>query len=105
MKQVSNHIKENIIISLTQGSSTRDVAKQLKISQSTVVKYSKEIVQNHPKRKSGRPGKISDQTKRYLAQKVSSNSFKTAVEARKYLIDELDIVVIQMTRPVNTPSD
>ena len=91
MKQVSNPIKENIIISLTQGSSTRDVAKQFKISQSTVVKYGKESVQNYPKRKSGRPGKISDQTKRYLAQKVSSNSFKTAVEARKYLIDELDI--------------
>jgi hypothetical protein len=43
MKQVSNLIKENIIINLTQGSSIGDVVKHLMISQSIVVKYGKEL--------------------------------------------------------------
>jgi transposase len=93
MKQVSNPVKNNIIISLTQGLSTRAVAKKFKISQSTVVKYSKEITQDYSKRRPGRPGRISDQTKRYIVQKVSSNVLKTAVEVKKYLNDELNIDV------------
>jgi len=66
MKQIFDRIKENIIISLSQGSSTRDIAKRLKIFQSTVAKYLKIIIPNHLKRKTRRPSKISEQTKRYI---------------------------------------
>ena len=40
-----------------------------------------------------RPGKVSSYTKRYLVNGITSNYFKTAVEAKKYLSDHFGIEI------------
>jgi len=66
MKKLSNIIKNNIIDNLIEGISTREVAKKFNVSQSKVSQIAKNVKGHIPKLKLGRPGKVSDQTKRYL---------------------------------------
>ena len=93
MKRTSNTINNSIIDSLLNGESTRKVADKHNVSQSNVARIAKGIKEDLPKFKNGRPGKVSEQSKRYLVQGIISNKFSTAVEATKDLKDNLGVDV------------
>lgn len=91
MKKISIITKKNIINSLLEGISTREIAIKYNVSQSKVSQIAKEIKGDIPKVKMGRPSRVSDQTKRYLVQGIITSKFKTAVEATKVLKENLQV--------------
>lgn len=91
MKQISSSTTDSIVALLHQGLSTREVAKRVGISQSTVVKVAREHVPERSGVKAGRPGKLTQRQKNLIVRKVTSGQVDTAVDMQRYINSDENI--------------
>jgi transposase len=93
MKAISPLIKDNIIIDLKSGLSTRQLASKYGVSQSKVSQIAKTIKEEIPPRNLGRPSQFTRESKIHLIKDITNGSFKTAVQAQDYLSKHWNINV------------
>jgi transposase len=88
MKTISDETRSNIISLVDDGLSSRQVAKQLGVSNATVSRVracARPNVQTNP---GGRPTKLSQQDKRQVVRLVTSGRADTAVQVARALLDD-----------------
>jgi transposase len=87
MKPISSDKRQSIVLLLQQGHTTRQIATQLWISHTTVVrvKHQANIDQENPKR--GRKPVINDRLARTISRKVLCGELSDAAKAKKYVED------------------
>lgn len=88
MKKLSSDQIASITTLLHDGKSTREIAKSLGISKTTVARYRKTITNQVPHTKLGRPRKLSSRDKRGIARMMMNGGANTAVELTKKLNQE-----------------
>ncbi len=97
MRSISLDVKQNILSMLGHGFTTRQVAVQCRVSQSTVQRLR---VKHHPRAETsrgGRPKKLTLQDKRSCVRAVTSGRLATASAASKRLREETGIEVSDAT--------
>jgi transposase len=85
MKPISPRTTTDIVNLLNQDLSTREIAKRIGVSQSTICNIKKNRLPGHLGKKSGRPALLSAHQKRLIVRKVTSGELNTAVDAQRYL--------------------
>jgi transposase len=89
MTKKINFIKhQQIIQGIDQGKSAEKIAKELKVSASTVKNIRKQHRPSAIKPVGGRPEKLSATTKREVTRLITSGKLPTATSAAKHLQDE-----------------
>ena len=83
MRQISEDIKNNVISSIDQGISSRQIAKRLGISSTTIDKVKKKYCPNKKKSKGGRPEKLTEINKRHIVRLATSldNAVATSLDS------------------------
>lgn len=100
MRSISADKEKSIILHLNQGKSIRKVADLCGISKSTVSNVRKAQKFNIPHLNSSKGGptpKLSPQTKRWCARKITSGGVQTATDVSKSLKQELQVIVSRQT--------
>src|SRR5215470_6254457 len=97
MRPVSEKKRSNVISSLQQGLSVRQVAGRCGVSKSVVQKIRVQYCPDIPALSPGRPAKLSSQDKRCCIRAVTSGRHQTAVAVAKMLKEELHIEASPMT--------
>jgi len=97
MKSISNIQSKDIIQSLENGMSIREVANKCSVSKSTVQRIRSTL--NIPSNisSSGRKSKLSPQNKRYCIRSITSGQAKSTNELSKTLLSEFSINVNRST--------
>jgi transposase len=103
MKPTSISKVQNSIVLLRQGLSTREIAKRIHISRSTVARIRARSQENIPVSKGGRPSKVSKKTKKVLRRKFDIGAFKDLKEGQR-LVQEAEGVHVH-TRTIRTYLD
>jgi transposase len=85
MKPISAFTTHNVVALLRQGMSTREVARQTQVSQSTVCQIKRKHLPRQKGQKPGHPAILSPQKKRWIVRKITSGQVDTAAEMQHYL--------------------
>lgn len=89
MKPLPLSKRQDVIVLLRQGRSTRQVARDVGVSHGFVTKVRLQDKENIPEPKMGRPSKVSKQTKQALKTKFITNDFENEdnkyAEAQRYI--------------------
>ena len=88
MRKLSQDQITSINILITEGKSTREIAKKLGCDRTTVGIYRKKILNQSPNPRPGRPTKLTPRDKRAVMRLILNGGAKTAVEATKKLYQE-----------------
>lgn len=83
MKRLAEEKRNNIKILLQNGKSTREVAKIIGVSQSTVSTIRQECFPMLKKSKGGAPSKLSEHSKNYCVRLITTDKTSTAEETAK----------------------
>jgi transposase len=97
MLPLSHDIQQNVLSLLSQGFTTRQVAGQCNVSQSTVQNLRKRCLPDADLSRGGRPEKLSPQDKRACVRAVTSGRLDTAAAAAKRLREETDVEASDLT--------
>ena len=89
--------KNNAINFILSGLSTRKIADRLKISRGSISNFRREISEELPEVKNGRPAKLSDQVKRSCVHLINSREAKTPTGVSKILRRDHNITVSRQT--------
>src|SRR4051812_47856707 len=93
MKPVPSSTVGTIVAALNQGMSTREVAKQARVSQSTVCNVKRMRLPEQPAKQAGRPRSLSPRQKRLVVRMVTSGHVDTAVQMQRCLREAEDTAV------------
>src|SRR5437879_31024 len=93
MKKISKNTENSIISLLDKGLSSRQIALQLSVSHSTVMRERQKSRPNAQKRKGGRPAKLTTTDKRNIVRNIMSGKSDTAVQIAQSLKDSTKIEI------------
>ena len=100
MKALPLELRERIVTAVTEGESTKSVAKRFKVSWTSVKRYVKQHrEQGHLNYQTppGKPRKLNEQHLKLLDQKVNSDHDLTIPEYRQWFIDTTALEVSEST--------
>ena len=97
MRPLTTDTQQSVLADLRQGLSARQVAKQFRISKSTVGKVRKEHLPDLRKSRGGRPHTLSPQNKRFCVRAITSGKLETAISIVTELRNKLDVKVSDRT--------
>src|SRR3954470_23609962 len=93
MKKTSKETQNNIICLLNNGLSSRQIAMQLGVSHTTVLRERAKSQTNAHKDKGGRPAKLTMANKRNLVWNITSGRIVTAIGLARDLKDSIGVEV------------
>ena len=91
MRKLSQDQITSINILITEGKSTREIAKKLGCGRTTVGRYRKKTLNQSPNLRPERPTKLTPRDKRAVTRLILNGGAKTAVEATKKLNQEREV--------------
>jgi len=97
MKSIPSNTQAHIIELLRSGTSTRAVAKQVGVSQSTVARVRAGTKESISTPQNGRPRKLSERSAQYSARLMATGKATTAVTVQKILRENLGVHVDRRT--------
>jgi len=97
MRTISEDVHNNIRALLAEGLSVRQIADRVNVGVTTVHRVRQKCPPVLPKRKAGRPNKLSDQNKRYCVRTITSARAETATDVAKRLDEDIEVSVSRMT--------
>ena len=93
MKQISEQTTSDILTLLSQGLSTREIARRAGVSKSTVSNIRTAHLPGESTSKGGRPNRLSTREKRLIVRKITSGEYDTAVDVKRMLANNHGVEV------------
>jgi transposase len=93
MKKISKDTENNIVSLIDNGHSSREIAAQLGISHTTVMRERARLRPNTQKRKAGRPAKLTIADKRNIVRNLMAGKADTAVQLARNLGDSTKVQI------------
>jgi transposase len=97
MTKITKELKSRILSELDGGKSIRSIAKDVKLSKTTVGKISTKFNKRGLKQALGRPKLLSKKMLTYIPKKFNEGVFQNAVECQDFLKKNFDIKISSPT--------